>query len=477
MSMGVILENGPQHWAIIQRDNQGKGSIHLSGRWCTDGETQFKSTRVWVRVVEEHTGADVVPWVPCRMENDMGWSIHVRDIPQGGLYRVETALQLDDHPELQWAMRGDMIHHLGIGDLWVIAGQSNAAGFGRGPVYDPPVPGVHVLRFNGSWDLAVHPLHDSTDTRLPESRDYANTAHSPYLVFAKTVKERTGVPIGLIPVAKGGTALKYWHPEEDGVLYRNMMKAIKAAGGRVTGLLWYQGESDALHPLPGYCDENPLNTPSYFDRFASLVGACRRDLQHTDLPVLTVQLNRMTLQTSEEAAHRSWSLVRDMQRKAARSIPGVYIVPSLDSPLSDWIHNSAAANMTLGLRLAACALSEVYGMDTAWRAPEIVEAVFAEGGSEIHIHFASVCGRLSHTGNPVVFHVEDEKGMEPVTGWDVVDRGQIRLTPNRAMSAKTKVHAGYSLNPTPFLPIDSVTGLPILAFCDVPVRPASEHEP
>jgi sialate O-acetylesterase len=40
--------------------------------------------------------------------------------PGRGLYRVETCLQINGNEVTEWAIRGDMIHHVGVGDLWVI---------------------------------------------------------------------------------------------------------------------------------------------------------------------------------------------------------------------------------------------------------------------------------------------------------------------------------------------------------------------
>jgi hypothetical protein len=103
-------------------------------------------------------------------------------IPAGGLYRLETRHQPGNQPAGEWAERGDMRHFLGVGDLWVIAGQSNSAGYGRGPVFDPPELGIHLFRNNGQWALATHPLNESTDTLHPVNRDGANTAHAPYIL-------------------------------------------------------------------------------------------------------------------------------------------------------------------------------------------------------------------------------------------------------------------------------------------------------
>ncbi len=61
--------------------------------------------------------------------------------------------------------------------------------------------------------------------------------------------EATGVPIGLVACAHGGTSMEQWNPakkDEGGKsLYGSMLRQFQLAGGKVKGVLWYQGESDA----------------------------------------------------------------------------------------------------------------------------------------------------------------------------------------------------------------------------------------
>ena len=56
-----------------------------------------------------------------------------------------------------------MVHNIGVGDVFIAAGQSNAAGRAKNPVEDPPELGVHLLRPSGRWDLATHPMGETTD--------------------------------------------------------------------------------------------------------------------------------------------------------------------------------------------------------------------------------------------------------------------------------------------------------------------------
>ena len=454
--IGAIIQSGPRHWAIIQQEN-GFGNIALSGTWAMGGEVAFNLAQVYVRVVGEEDGREVLAWQPAVMQSGRAWSIALHAIAQGGLYRLETCLQLDGNPALEWAVRGDMIHHVGVGDLWVIAGQSNAAGYGKGPFRDAPELGIHLLRNNGQWDLASHPFNESTASVHFENREGANPGHSPFLAFGKLLRRETGVPVGLLQTALGGSPLKAWNPDEDGVLYRNMMSIIQSAGGKVRGILWYQGCSDCA----------PAESASYLERFGQVVRHWRRELNDASLPVLTVQLNRCTDAATEDA-DRSWGRVREAQRQAALAIPDVYVIPALDCPLSDGIHNSPAGNMLIGERMGKAALAHVYGRAAVHaEAPCLVSAAFAEadGSPGIRLRFANVSGYLLAIGpaSPV-FSVEDRSGELAVDSWQITARSEITLKLARAAEGETRVHGAYRMNPSSFLPLDSGTYMPILAF-------------
>ncbi|MHB9034659.1 MAG: sialate O-acetylesterase, partial [Anaerolineae bacterium] len=302
--IGVLIEQGLEDWQILQRNEAGAADITVSGHWI--GEA---NSRVQIRLVSEATGQAVtsaLDWQTVTANSDGSWTGTLHAVPAGGLYRLETRLNPLSNIAGEWSPRGDLRHFIGVGDLWVIAGQSNSAGYGKGPVFDPPELGIHILANNERWQLASHPMNDSTDTNHPVNREGANPAHSPYLHFARLLKQQLCCPIGLVQTALGGSALAPWNPIESksAVLYANMIHCVKLAGCKVKGILWYQGESDA----------NPAQAPSYAQRFITAVKAWREALKQPDLPVITVQLNRhYTASTSE--LELGWSLLREAQRQ------------------------------------------------------------------------------------------------------------------------------------------------------------------
>jgi sialate O-acetylesterase len=469
MMVGVIIKKGLTDWQIVQQQ-EGKADIFLEGEWSWN--SPLTEPVVAARVVDEETSLPVKPWtrLPTHASGTFGGTLAA--VPAGGLYRVETCLMYSElEGDYVWGGRGDMRHHVGVGDVYLIAGQSNATGYAKDIALDSPELGVHLFRESGKWTLATHPLSDSTDSIFPANRDLANPGHSPYLHFAKCLKKVVGYPIGLVSTALGGSPLSEWNPAENGVLYRNLLAMACAQGTHgVSGVLWYQGCSDT----------RPVLCESYLDRFSSLIDAMRRDLNQPELPFFTVQLNRTILEGLGPEDDRSWGVVREAQRQAAHRIPGVYLTPANDGRLSDFVHNSASTNLTLGERLARQVLHHSHAGKLPCFAPEINSArKVAE--NQIELVFGNVAGRLylfegdSRFGRTPVslrycpFTAEDEAGVNPVLNFQTTGTDRILVTTARPVAERTRLHGAHQANPSDYLPMDSDSLLPMLSFYGVEV--------
>jgi hypothetical protein len=464
--IGATLEAGLVDWQILQQDSSGYATLKLAGRWQADEAAAGQPCVVEVRVVAGDTGVAVqraLDWQAATTTTDGQWQIALR-VPAGGLYRLETRCRVTTQPEREWALRGDMRHFWGVGDLWVIAGQSNSAGYGRGAVYDPPELGIHLFRNSDQWTLAFHPMNDATATAHTVNRERANPAHSPYLHFARLLKQQLNYPIGLVQTALGGSPLSAWNPTEVGEagLFHNMVHCVAQAGGAVKGILWYQGESDSG---PGLAE-------SYAARFQAAVEAWRQALQQPGLAVLTVQLNRYfpPPPASDEAGARAWSLVRDVQRQLANQMTQVAVVPTLDLPLSALIHTSPAGNLLLGERLARAALGLVYGQPLDHRAPDLQSARLLEPGDLVELSFANVTDRLDNLDRAAnCFKVEDSAGDVPIREVIYPMNHTIQLRLARPLAANAVVHGAYGYNPA-LAPVDMDRVLPILGFYGVVIE-------
>ncbi|MBP1988444.1 sialate O-acetylesterase [Paenibacillus eucommiae] len=459
MQIGAIIEQGPKDWQIIQQVD-GKASITLAGIWVLTEPENPADPTVYARIVREETGETVIPWKASSSPEAGKWEVTIEEVPAGGLYRIETCFNHGGNKALEWATRGDMIHHIGVGDVYVITGQSNSAGYGKDPIQDAPEIGIHVLRNSGKWDLASHPLNESTNTIHKENREQSNPGHSPYLSFSKKLKKELGYPIGLIQASLGGSPLSAWNPEEDGYLYRNMMQILASQANSIKGVLWYQGCSDTSEEA---CD-------TYLERFKSMVAHLREDLNAPSLPILTVQLNRYVAQANA-ISDKCWGKVREAQRQAGQQIPDVYVIPSTDSGLSDAVHISSASNMVLGERLARTALKHVYGKGFLGNAPDLSEAKKVDA-DKVQLQFQHVSDRLftfDVGADHLPFVVEDAEGFLSITSYEQQDAHSILITLDRALTGSCQVHGAFEQNPKAVIPIDFASHLPMLSFYGVGV--------
>ncbi len=453
--IGAFIKTGAENWQIFQQKN-GFAQIGLSGEWRYEDAV---SPQVYVCVKKEDTGEPVIWWTKCTM-NGHNWRITL-DVPAGGLYYIESCLVPDGPVWTEWAIRGDIISHIGVGDLYVIAGQSNSAGYGKDFVYDPCELGVHILKNDGNWHLATHPLQDSTGAKeMPLNMDTANTGHSLYLSFAKYMKRELNCPIGLIQTARGGSQIDSWSPV-GGELYCNMMARIQSSGGAVKGIVWYQGCSDAAGEL---CD-------SYSDKFTAWLNAVRTELQSPQLPVFVFQLNRCYISKTEDSDY-AWGMIREQQRRFG-DLPHVYVIPTTDSVTSDGCgHNSAKSNLALGERLAKVALTHEHGKAFLCDAPNIATAI-QTGKNQILLSFDHVYDKLETFGctpDKLAFTAEDDGGLIDLDSYALQTGSALLLCFRREIGKSPKIHCAYEQDMQRVVPVDFATHLPILSFYGFPVE-------
>lgn len=348
----VCIETGALDWQIFARKGNFAAPTILLRQRVLDAPGI-----VYGRLVSEKNGRVIQAWKAAKPLGDGRWELEQR-VPVGGPYRLETCAKTQEQ-SFDDAISGDFRQHLFAGDLYLIAGQSNAAGYARDTIPDPPCIGVSVLRLSGRWDLAAHPLNDGTDSIRPV-QEIPMAAHSPWLIFAKSLYRETRIPVGLLPTAIGGSPMSSWVP--GGVLYHAALDVMKQVGA-VKGVLWYQGCADALD----------YNTENYDKRFLSMVRGLRKDSELPELPFFTCQLNSFAAPGIEKD-DQAWTSLREQQKQCTRQ-RGVYLLPTAGMKLYDLIHNSARSNMTIGRQIAAQVLHVIYGRELRWRPPEVIQVV------------------------------------------------------------------------------------------------------
>lgn len=144
-----------------------------------------------------------------------------------------------------------------VGDIFLIAGQSNASN--HSAVVTTPVSAFNrsynpAPGFN-DWKVLTHTQpYASSWADQPWNNSGYQPQGSPWGVFAEKLSTSTGVPVGIVNTAWGGSQLAWWaygwsptSNEAPESLFNRLVKAANGVGGKCgfRAVLWHQGESDA----------------------------------------------------------------------------------------------------------------------------------------------------------------------------------------------------------------------------------------
>ena len=467
---GITLTKAPADWEILQQEN-GKATVALKGNFQVHPaaiEVGVERVTPVVRVMSEDDNMTVIPWTnadhfTCN-EKFQGEFEVTLEIPAGGPYRIDTSLETKSTvPDLTWLYRGDCVLHLGVGNLFIIAGQSNSAGYSRDFCIDPPSMDVHLYRNRSKWDIASHPMNESTFARSLANEEMGVPGVSPYLAFGKTYGKMTGMPVGLIQTSLGGSPMERWNPK-DGDLYLNMLDKIHQTGGKYAGVLWYQGCSDT----------NPGPAEKYLEHFREYVEATRKELGY-EIPFFTMQLNRQINGINDEC----WGMVRDAQARAAKEIPGVSVLTTSNLSLCDGIHNTAQANVALGEKLAKQCAHVLNGKEE-YQPPELVKVERADEaerksfqleGSGIWLkltcdHVKNCFLVYSAVGKDSGFTLTDSEGEVEILHirGNRENKNHLYLELAREVEDEAELSFAWQADPIKQPPVDEVTFLPLLTF-------------
>jgi serine/threonine protein kinase len=225
-----LVVDSPQDYQVFQRYSRLHGNVVLQGR------VRSLCDRVEVRL----TGKSLDGPVPDKWQDvildaeDRSFDTTI-PAPAGGWFRVEVrTLRGPD------TVASRAIEHVGVGEVFVGAGQSNSTNCGEERLR--PESGF-VSTFDGSrWRPAHDPqpgVHDKTG------------GGSFWPAFGDALYARCGVPIGVASTGQSGSSVGQW--QKGSAYYRWTMKRIEQLGpGGFRAVLWQQGESDVRMPADEY---------------------------------------------------------------------------------------------------------------------------------------------------------------------------------------------------------------------------------
>lgn len=375
----------------------------------------------------------------------------LKGIPVGGPYTVALFVADTEGAILDRRTVKDVL----VGDVWILGGQSNMQGIGDRFNGIKCSNDVRAFFMDDHWGVAKDPIHDLSiavdqvhvdlcgGVRCVRAKPVRYCA-GPGLPFALRMKELLGVPQGVIACAHGGTSMSQWSPALEKLggksLYGAMLRRFSKNGGKVAGIVWYQGCSDA----------NAAAAPLFTRRMKEFVAACRKDFNAPSLPFVQVQISRVLGWDGDAAKH--WNSIQEQQRLLPAVISRCLTVPVIDLSLDDAIHVSGHAMLELGRRLAQAMDTLIRGKIGGKTPIELkkvsVETDSDHGTANVIVEFENVAGKLCSGGRPYGFAL-----VGPLGNANVIDVG---LDGKRAVVRSRlpvgqlndySLHYGFNLDP------------------------------
>ena len=427
-------------------------------------------------------------------DNRGRWCVEIGPHPAG------TGSQL----RIQSATASLVYRDVAFGDIWLCSGQSNMEFEVRQSSDATPRPdaGLRLYDMKCNWRTdnvdwpasaldSVNRLQYFAPTRWMPTSDAAIARFSAVgYAFGQMLRDSLQVPIGLICNAIGGSTTESWIDRETletrypailrdwlhndlimewarGRAEKNLSNRAASVDGYglvptrhpyepcynfeagilpldhypITGVIWYQGESNAER------------VEVHEELFPLLVDSWRS--YFSDIPFYFVQLSSLN--------RTCWPIFRDYQRRLMDSRPGLGMVVTSD--LGDPTDVHYRQKRPVGERLAMQALEKHYGHAVKADGPLAKEV--ARVGQDVYVDFYPQEALRSVDGGPIVgFEVQDAADglFHPVAA--EVSGGLVRLD-CAAIRAPKAVR--YAWQPYTRANLVNATGLPASTF-RLPVR-------
>lgn len=383
---------------LLQRDARSRSDAPLTGTAQARGKVMAKVMQGRKLVLNPTVIGSA---------NQGQFSARLKGIPAGGPYDVQLSIVDGQGKTLETLSVRDVV----VGDLWIAAGQSNMEGIGLTKHAAKPHPLVRAFQMDDVWEVAQDPIHQlaiavdpvhNKGVRQPRPKVRPRVGTGPAVHFAQDMLRRTGVPQGILACAHGGTSLLQWDPalisKKGESLFGATVRRLGRNGGRVAGVIWYQGEAETWQG----------GVEQFTQRMKTLVAAFRRVTGDRQLPFVQVQLSRLT--RAADPVH--WESIRQQQFGLSNHVKGVATVPALDLELDDIIHVAGECMGRLGRRMAEAMDVLIRGKKAAKPGNEQIKPIRASisdnaeyNAKALIIEFANVAGKLQSIGRPMGFTV------------------------------------------------------------------------
>jgi len=282
------------------------------------------------------------------------------------------------------------IDNILVGEVWLCSGQSNM-GMGMAGV-DNAKQEMAAANFSGirAFDVAHIPAENPREQVqgrwLPCQPDkmplYSATAY----YFARRIHQETGVPVGIVVVAWGGSSVASWMSREalmadpaclslpqDSIGWQINHRQSRLFNGMIhplipyamTGVIWHQGESDS---------DSGVNPYRYRVALPQMIQDWRAKWSQPDLSFYLVQLQNLSRPNDD------WAVTRESQQ-AALVLPATGMITTIDIGNHRKLHPPNKKDF--GERLANLVLQKKYGFKIDAESPAYVKSVTETGAVRI----------------------------------------------------------------------------------------------
>ncbi len=390
-----------------------------------------------------------------KTDTSANWKIELTTPQAGGPYKL-TIKGHDSEISLE---------NILIGEVWLCSGQSNMewsanSGIDNAAEEIANANNANIRLFTVDKRTSQTPQDDlSGNWEVCTSESMQNFSAVAYF-FARRLKEKIKITIGLNYSSWGATCAEVWTPEivfneredlrkeaekiepnqwvttEPTVLYNAMIAPLTPF--KIGGAIWYQGES------------NTANAASYEELLTAMIGSWRGKWGY-DFPFYFVQIAPFNYGTTEQGV-----IVRNEQRKALR-FPKTGMVVISDICTVDNIHPKNKQDV--GLRLANLALKETYNLfDKEVNGPLFKE--LTANGKRIEVFFDHADGLYFKGSKPTQFELAGKSGQFYPAKAQIKDNRVILS----AKEVDEPIRVRYGWNNTALPNLFNGAGLPASSF-------------
>jgi hypothetical protein len=243
----------PMTSQVVQRRDDNIGNILIVGRY-SGNVSGFQASST----LQPGMRGTPLNWAPLiDLTIFEGYFVGVFRQPAGGFYNIQIQPTFEGQVGVPVTIQG-----VGVGEVFITAGQSNTTNFGSPTGF---YPNVLVSCFNDGTGRGLDPTYPGAFWRWgydPQPAIDQSPWGSVWPTMGSNLTEALGVPIGFYAAGCGGTAIEEWLPgyvrpansvTPEMVLFNRLTNAISylTFRGGVRGVLWHQGETDYYDQTSG----------------------------------------------------------------------------------------------------------------------------------------------------------------------------------------------------------------------------------